>query len=39
MIVVHVYVHVKAKDVQPFRDATVLNAGKSVQEPFPLLMI
>ncbi len=33
MVIVHVYVHVKAEDVQPFRDATIVNARKSVQEP------
>jgi quinol monooxygenase YgiN len=33
MVIVHVYIHVKAEDVQPFRDATEVNAGKSVQEP------
>ncbi len=33
MVIVHVYVHVKAEEVQAFRDATVENAKKSVQEP------
>lgn len=33
MVIVHVYVHVKAEEVQAFHDATVENAKKSVQEP------
>jgi quinol monooxygenase YgiN len=33
MVIVHVYVHVKAEKVQAFHDATVENARKSVQEP------
>ena len=33
MVIVHVYVHVKVEDVQPFRDATEVNARNSVLEP------
>lgn len=33
MVIVHVYVHVKAEGVQTFRDATLKNAQKSVKEP------
>ena len=33
MLVVHVYVHVKPECVEAFRDATLENASKSVQEP------
>ena len=33
MIIVHVYVHVKAEEIQAFHDTTVENARKSVQEP------
>ena len=33
MVIVHVYVHVKAEEIQAFHDATVENARKSVQEP------
>ncbi|TEU00618.1 MAG: antibiotic biosynthesis monooxygenase [Anaerolineales bacterium] len=33
MVIVHVYVHVKAEEVQAFRDAALENARKSVQEP------
>ncbi len=33
MVIVHVYIHVKAEDVQPFREATEMNARKSVLEP------
>ena len=33
MVIVQVYVHVKAVEVQTFREATVENARKSVQEP------
>ncbi len=33
MVIVHVYVHVEADEVQAFRDATLENARKSVQEP------
>ncbi len=31
MVVVHVYVHVKAEDVQAFREAASENARKSFQ--------
>jgi quinol monooxygenase YgiN len=33
MLVVHVQVHVKPEFVEAFRDATLENASKSVQEP------
>lgn len=33
MVIVHVYVYVKAEDVHAFREATLENARKSVQEP------
>jgi autoinducer 2-degrading protein len=33
MLVVHVFVHVKADQVQAFREATIANAGSSVEEP------
>jgi quinol monooxygenase YgiN len=33
MLVVHVHVHVKPQFVESFRDATMENASKSVQEP------
>ena len=33
MIVVHVFVHVKAEHVEAFRRATVANARASLQEP------
>ena len=33
MVIVHVYVHVNAEDVQPFHEATEMNARKSVLEP------
>lgn len=33
MLVVHVYVHVKAEAVEAFKQATEVNARNSVQEP------
>ena len=33
MTVVHVHVHVKPDDVEPFKVATIENATKSVKEP------
>jgi len=33
MVIVHVYVNVKAEEVQAFREATLENARNSVQEP------
>lgn len=33
MLVVHVYVHVKPECVEAFREASVVNARQSVQEP------
>jgi quinol monooxygenase YgiN len=33
MLVVHVQVHVKPESVEAFRNATMKNASKSVQEP------
>jgi autoinducer 2-degrading protein len=33
MLVVHVHVHVKPEFIEPFRDASLENARKSVQEP------
>ena len=33
MLVVHVHVHVKPDDVEPFRAATFENATESVKEP------
>ena len=33
MVIVHVYVNVKAEEVQVFREATLENARNSVQEP------
>ena len=33
MLVVHVFVHVKADQVEAFKEATLVNARASVQEP------
>ena len=33
MLVVHVFVHVKADRVEAFQEATIANASNSVQEP------
>ena len=33
MLVVHVHVHVKEECVQAFKDATIVNARNSLQEP------
>jgi quinol monooxygenase YgiN len=33
MLIVHVHVHVKPESVEEFRQATIENAGASVQEP------
>ena len=33
MLIVHVFVHVKAEQVEPFRAASVENARDSIQEP------
>lgn len=33
MFIVHVFVHVKEESVEAFKEATIENASKSVQEP------
>ena len=33
MLIVHVFVHVKADSVDDFKTATLLNARNSIQEP------
>ena len=33
MLIVHVFVHVKSNQVEAFRNATLENAHKSIQEP------
>jgi quinol monooxygenase YgiN len=33
MLIVHVHVHVKQDQVEPFKEASLENAGNSVQEP------
>ncbi|HYK91421.1 MAG TPA: antibiotic biosynthesis monooxygenase, partial [Acidobacteriota bacterium] len=33
MLIVHVFVHVKADQVEPFKAATIENARNSVEEP------
>ena len=33
MIIVHVHVHVKPECVEPFKEATLVNARQSTQEP------
>jgi len=33
MLVVHVFAHVKPEKVEAFREATIENAGNSIQEP------
>lgn len=32
MLIVHVFVHVKAEDIEAFKAATVVNASNSIQE-------
>jgi quinol monooxygenase YgiN len=33
MLVVHVFVHVKADQIEAFKNATIENAGNSIKEP------
>jgi (4S)-4-hydroxy-5-phosphonooxypentane-2,3-dione isomerase len=33
MLIIHVHVHVKPESVEPFKEASVENARKSIQEP------
>ncbi|MBN1867392.1 antibiotic biosynthesis monooxygenase [Candidatus Sumerlaeota bacterium] len=33
MLIVHVFVHVKSDQIEPFREATLENARQSIQEP------
>ena len=33
MFIVHVFVHVRSEDIAAFKDATLENARKSIQEP------